>query len=44
MSERVLKILRKSGDFQAEYDGSIPFTRSGASQARPAKLLTNPGK
>jgi len=28
MSERVLKILRKSGDFQAEYEGSIPFTRS----------------
>jgi len=28
MSERLLKILRKSGDFQAEYEGSIPFTRS----------------
>ena len=27
MSERLLKILRKSGDFQAEYEGSIPFTR-----------------
>ena len=28
MSEQVLKTLRKSGDFQAEYEGSIPFTRS----------------
>jgi len=28
MSERLLKRLRKSGDFQAEYEGSIPFTRS----------------
>jgi hypothetical protein len=28
MSERLLKTLRKSGDFQAEYEGSIPFTRS----------------
>jgi hypothetical protein len=27
MSEWVLKILPKSGDFQAEYEGSIPFTR-----------------
>jgi len=25
-----LKTLRKSGDFQAEYEGSIPFTRSKA--------------
>jgi hypothetical protein len=30
MSERLLKTLRKSGDFQAEYEGSIPFTRSKA--------------
>jgi hypothetical protein len=28
MSESLLKTLRKSGDFQAEYEGSIPFTRS----------------
>jgi hypothetical protein len=28
MSERRLKTLRKSGDFQADYEGSIPFTRS----------------
>jgi hypothetical protein len=28
MSERLLKTMRKSGDFQAEYEGSIPFTRS----------------
>jgi hypothetical protein len=30
MSGRFLKTLRKSGDFQAEYGGSIPFTRSNA--------------
>ena len=29
MSERLLKTLRKSGDFQAEYAGSIPFTPRG---------------
>jgi hypothetical protein len=28
MSERLLKTLWKSGDFQAEYKGSIPFTRN----------------
>jgi hypothetical protein len=28
MSERLLKTLRNSGAFQAEYEGSIPFTRS----------------
>ena len=28
MSERLLKILRKFADFQAEYEGSIPFIRS----------------
>jgi hypothetical protein len=28
MSERLLKTSRKFGDFQAEYEGSIPFTRS----------------
>jgi catechol 2,3-dioxygenase-like lactoylglutathione lyase family enzyme len=30
MSERLLKTLRKFADFQAEYEGSIPFTRSKA--------------
>ena len=28
VSERLLKTLRKSGDFQAEYEDSILFTRS----------------
>jgi hypothetical protein len=28
MSERLLKTLQKFEDFQAEYEGSIPFTRS----------------
>ncbi len=28
MSERLLKTLEKFADFQAEYEGSIPFTRS----------------
>jgi hypothetical protein len=28
MSERLLKTLRKSGAFQAEYEASIPVTRS----------------
>jgi hypothetical protein len=28
MSERLLKTLRKFADFQAEYEGSIPSTRS----------------
>jgi hypothetical protein len=28
MSERLLKTPRKFEDFQAEYEGSIPFTRS----------------
>jgi hypothetical protein len=27
ISERLLKTLWKSEDFQAEYEGSIPFTR-----------------
>ena len=31
MSEQPLKTLRKFSDFQAEYEGSIPFTRSIAS-------------
>jgi hypothetical protein len=26
MSEQLLKTLRNSGDFQAEYEGSVPFT------------------
>jgi hypothetical protein len=30
MSERPLKTLSKFSDFQAEYEGSIPFTRSKA--------------
>ena len=41
MSEQLLKTLRKSGDFQAEYEGSIPFTRSTSifnSLARNSKL------
>jgi hypothetical protein len=28
LSECVLKVRRKFEDFQAEYEGSIPFTRS----------------
>jgi len=28
MPDLLLKTLRKIGDFQAEYEGSIPFTRS----------------
>jgi len=28
MSEQLLKTLWKLADFQAEYEGSIPFTRS----------------
>jgi hypothetical protein len=39
MSERVLKTLQKFEDFQAEYEGSIPFTRAqngaSAQYARP---------
>ncbi len=30
MSERHLKTLEKFADFQAEYEGSIPFTRSNS--------------
>jgi hypothetical protein len=30
MSERLLKTLQESAAFQAEDDGSIPFTRSKA--------------
>jgi hypothetical protein len=33
MSERLLKMLRKSGDFQAEYEGSIPFVCSNVFSA-----------
>jgi hypothetical protein len=29
-AERLLKTLRKSGNFEVEYEGSIPFTRSSA--------------
>jgi hypothetical protein len=43
MSERLLKTLRKSGDFQTESEGSIPSTRSSApAKARPAKFASNP--
>jgi len=44
MSERLLKTLRKSGDFQAEYEGSIPFTRLnvfGASLRAPDFVSTS---
>jgi hypothetical protein len=43
MSEYPLKTLRKSGDFQAEYEGSIPFTRSKAFKGLlrpPVSILT----
>jgi len=30
LSEKPLKNLAKASDFQAEYEGSIPFTRSKA--------------
>jgi hypothetical protein len=30
LSEKPLKNLAKGSDFQAEYEGSIPFTRSKA--------------
>jgi hypothetical protein len=30
LSEKSLKNLAKASDFQAEYEGSIPFTRSQA--------------
>jgi hypothetical protein len=30
LSEKLLKNLGKASDFQAEYEGSIPFTRSKA--------------
>jgi hypothetical protein len=33
MSERLFENIAKSGDFQAEYEGSIPFTRSKCFQA-----------
>jgi hypothetical protein len=44
MSERLLKTLRNSGDFQAEYEGSIPFTRSSAfngSSCQEVSILTS---
>jgi hypothetical protein len=47
MSERPLKTLQKSGDFQAEYEGSIPFTRSKRSHNNnntPVPSASNPGK
>jgi len=42
-SERLLKTLRKSGAFQAEYEGSIPFTRSNVFRhisKPPVSILT----
>jgi hypothetical protein len=33
LSEKPLKSLAKASDFQAEYAGSIPFTRSKVFQA-----------
>jgi len=33
LSEKPLKNLAKASDFQAEYEGSIPFTRSNFSGA-----------
>ena len=46
MSERLLKTLRKSGDFQAEYEGSIPFTRSNlfSCLGRAAKPIPTNGQ
>ena len=35
MSERLLKTLRNSGDFQADYERSIPFTRFTARFSAP---------
>jgi hypothetical protein len=32
LQERALKTLAKMSDFQAEYEGSIPFTRSNVSR------------
>jgi hypothetical protein len=29
-AERLLKTLRKSGNFEVEYEGSIPFARCSA--------------
>jgi hypothetical protein len=45
MSERLLKTLRKSGDFQAEYKGAIPFIRSSVFSTltrAPDCIPTNP--
>jgi len=39
MWDRLLKTLRKSGDFQAEYEGSIPFTRSKSNFNNLARIL-----
>jgi hypothetical protein len=41
-SEQLLKILRNSRDFQAEHEGSIPFTRSNLpGKTDPAKSGLN---
>jgi hypothetical protein len=40
MSEWAIKTLRKLADFQAEYEGSIPFTRSNSFNAlSPSPIL-----
>jgi hypothetical protein len=44
MSERVLKILRESGAFQAEYEGSIPFTRSNVFSTLAGHLVSHSDK
>jgi hypothetical protein len=40
LSEKPLKNLAKAFDFQAEYEGSIPFTRSITNQGLRADLLS----
>src|SRR5271157_2451060 len=39
MSEQLLKTLEKFSDFQAEYEGSIPFTRSISNFNGLARIL-----
>jgi hypothetical protein len=40
MSEWLLKTLQQFGDFQAEYEGSIPFTRSSVFRRLAPIFLT----
>ena len=45
MSERLLKTIRKFGDFQAEYKGATPFIRSSVFSTltrAPDCIPTNP--